>query len=38
MEGCLPEKDLARFVVEIVETDTSAIEGAYEGGGGKPYL
>ncbi len=38
MEGWLEPNSLARFVVEIVEQlDTSAIEGAYRGGGSAPY-
>ena len=38
MEGWLEQNSLARFVVEIVEQlDTSAIEGAYKGGGSAPY-
>ncbi len=38
MEGWLDQNNLARFVVEIVEQlDTSAIEGAYRGGGSAPY-
>ena len=39
MEGWLAQNNLARFVVEIVEQlDTSAIEGAYRGGGSAPIL
>ena len=38
MEGWLDQNSLARFVVEIIEQlDTSAIEGAYRGGGSAPY-
>lgn len=38
MEGWLAQNSLARFVVEIVEQlNTSTIEGAYGGGGSKPY-
>jgi transposase len=37
-DGWLDENNLARFVVEIMEhLDTSAIEGAYGGGGSPPY-
>lgn len=39
MTGWLDENDLARFIVELVETlDTRAIEAAYRGGGSAPYL
>lgn len=38
MEGWLDQNSLAHFVVEIVEQlDSSAIEGAYRGGGSAPY-
>ena len=38
MEGWLEQNSLVRFVVEVVEhLDTSAIEGAYRGGGSAPY-
>ena len=38
MQGWLEQNNLARFVVEIVEQlDTSAIEGAYRGGGSAAY-
>ena len=39
MTGWLDENDLARFIVELVETlDTRAIEAAYRGDGSAPYL
>ena len=39
MTGWLDGHDLARFIVELVETlDTRAIEGTYCGGGSAPYL
>jgi transposase len=39
MTGWLDGNDLARFIVELVETlDTRAIEGTYRGGGSAPYL
>jgi transposase len=39
MTGWLDGNDLARFIVELVETlDTGAIEAAYRGGGSAPYL
>jgi transposase len=38
MEGWLTGNDLARFIVEVVETlDTGEIEAAYRGGGSAPY-
>jgi transposase len=38
MEGWLAGNDLARFIVEVVETlDTGEIEAAYRGGGSAPY-
>jgi transposase len=38
MEGWLDSNSFARFVVDVVEQlDTSAIEGAYKGGGSEPY-
>lgn len=39
MEGWLTGNDLARFIVEVVETlDTGEIEAVYRGGGSAPYL
>ncbi len=38
MEGWLDSNSLARFVVDVVEQlDTDEIEGAYKGGGSRPY-
>ena len=38
MEGWLDSNSLARFVVDVVEQlETDEIEGAYKGGGSRPY-